>query len=241
MTQRILAIDGPAASGKSTVARRAAEALGWTYVDSGALYRVVTWRALRLKIAPENGNLFEHFLDGLQPDFFVSSGVARFKIEGIEDGRELRTHIVNENVSKFAALPEVRSRVVAWLRGMTRFGDLVMEGRDIGTVVFPDAGFKFYLDASPDERARRRHAEMAGKADLARLGEVGESLKRRDAIDSSRQTDPLKTASDAIVIDTTSLSIEEVTQLILKRVASRGLPRGRRNPHPEHWMTKEGI
>jgi len=164
-------------------------------------------------------------LTGLVADidinFFPDDGAVRFSIDGIEPGQELRTEAVDENVSHVSAVPGVRSKVVAWLRDMIRFGRLVMEGRDIGTAVFPDTEFKFYLDASPEERARRRHAEMGvgGRVSGISAEEVRRALERRDAVDSSREIDPLGVAPGAIVIDSTSMSIEEVVQAIVSKIS----------------------
>ena len=209
---QVIAIDGPAASGKSTVSRRVAARLGFLYVDSGALYRGMTWAALREGADCMDQAAVLRVVETCPIEFFVEDGAVRFAIDGIEPGDELRTDAINEHVSPVAANPGVRVKVVAWLRDMLRFGHLVVEGRDIGTKVFPDARVKFYLDADPEERARRRHGETAGGASVA---QVGASLKRRDRIDSGRKVDPLKTAEDACVIDSTDLSIDDVVELVV--------------------------
>lgn len=220
MKNKVIAIDGPAASGKSTVARRVASELGYLYVDSGALYRGVTWKALREKINAEDAGWLAGLVADIDIEFFIKGDAMYFRIDGVELGAELRTEAVNENVSQVSAVPEVRSQVHTWLRDMIRFGDLVMEGRDIGTVVFPEAEFKFYLDASPQERARRRHAEMGeAQNSVVSVEKVREGLERRDAIDSNRGNDPLAIAPEAVVIDSTSMSIEEVVQAIIGKIA----------------------
>jgi cytidylate kinase len=221
MVEKIVAIDGPSASGKSTVARRVAAGLGYLYVDSGALYRGVTWKALKEGIVTTDTTRVASMLGRIDISFFVRDNAVRFRIDGCELADELRTSAVNENVSKIAAMPAVRTQVVSWLRDMSQFGNLVMEGRDIGTAVFPDAGSKFYLDASEEERAKRRFREIEKGASKVTVSEVGESLKRRDSIDRGRKMDPLRIANGAEVIDTTRLDIDEVTKLILDRLKSK--------------------
>lgn len=218
-TNRAVAIDGPAASGKSTVSRRIAAELGYLYVDSGALYRAVTWRALRNNVDPRDRDAVASMLPECDFQFFVEDGAVCFTVDGVRPGMELRGKDVNDGVSHVAAMPEVRKQVVTWLRDMVRFGSVVMEGRDIGTAVFPEAPHKVYLDANPEERARRRHQEMVEQAgDAKSVDEVGESLRRRDVIDSTRKTDPLKIAADAMVIDSTGVHIDEVVQRILSHI-----------------------
>lgn len=215
----VLAIDGPAASGKSTVSRRVAKRYGFLYVDSGALYRGVTWAALARGIPGTDTAGVLATLEAARFTFRVQDGAVVFAIDGVTPVAELRTEAVNRNVSPVAATPEVRERVTGWLREMTQFGSLVMEGRDIGTAVFPDTPYKFYLDADPDVRAQRRHQEMAEAAISA--AEVGESLKRRDTIDSGRKTAPLRVASDAAVIDSSRLGIDEVVDAIVAEYERR--------------------
>jgi cytidylate kinase len=148
-------------------------------------------------------------------DFEVRDGAVCVRIDGRHVGPEIRTEAVNKHVSPVSAQPEVRRRIVDWLRGMSKLGPLVMEGRDIGTAVFPDTPFKFYLDASPEERARRRHAESAAGSTV---DEVRSSISRRDAIDSSRSVAPLQAARGAVVIDTTSMGVREVVAAISGRI-----------------------
>lgn len=210
----VIAIDGPAASGKSTVARRVAAALGRLYVDSGSLYRGVTWDVLRKR----NGDGNTAVGASTEFEFNVKDGAVRFAIGGVDPGIELRSSAVDENVSRVAADPAVRKLVVGCLRGMEKLGHLVMEGRDIGTAVFPDADMKFYLDASAEERARRRHAEVVERGSGLSVENVGSSIRKRDEKDSGRKTDPLRVAEDAVVIDTTAMTIDEVVVAILERV-----------------------
>ena len=214
MPSDVIAIDGPSASGKSTVARRVAARLGRLYVDSGALYRGITWRTLEEGRDPAVPAETLAVLQNLPVEFFVADGAVRFRIGGYEPVAEIRGERVNERVSEVAAVPEVRVQATAWLRAMADKGPLVMEGRDIGTVVFPDARFKFYLDASPEERARRRQGELTG-TDVSR---VMASLQTRDRRDSGRSTAPLRVASDARAVDTTGLSIDEVVDQIVASI-----------------------
>ena len=223
MKSGVIAIDGPSASGKSTVARRVAASLpGFVYVDSGALYRLVTHEALERGVPAADGPALKSFLGSLPVEFAVKDGAVVYSCGGRETGAELRTQRVNENVSQYSAIPPLRERVVSWLRSLARFGSLVVEGRDIGDVVFPRAEHKFFLDASADERARRRHQEiaLAGASDVS--GEmVGKSLSRRDEIDSGRAVAPLRVPDGAKVINSTSMGIDAVVALVLDCVSGR--------------------
>ena len=219
MKNVVVAIDGPSASGKSTVARKVAGELGWLYVDSGALYRAVTWKALKEGLDTKASESVAELVKTLVPEFYVKEGVVCFLLDGIALDRELRTEEINRNVSPVAAEATVRAHVTQWLRDMVELGNLVMEGRDIGTTVFPDSKFKFYLDASPEERARRRHAETEDTENMS-VKDVHESLSRRDKIDSRRMTAPLYVADDANVIDSTSMDISEVADRVIDFVSN---------------------
>ena len=177
----IVAIDGPAASGKSTVSREVARALGWTYVDSGALYRGITWKALRAGVPVRDAAAVQALLGRARWDFPARGRTVVFTVDGEEPGDALRGPDVRESVSDIAALPCVRAFVSDRLRALRRHAPLVMVGRDIGTVVFPDADFKFYLDADPSERARRRARDLAALEGAADLAQVRASIERRDA------------------------------------------------------------
>jgi CMP/dCMP kinase len=211
----VIAIDGPSASGKSTVARKVAAALGWLYVDSGAMYRAVAWQALQAGIEPADQGAVAAYVSTIEARFFEENGAVVFEMAGERPGEALRREAVNQAVSPVAANPAVRERVTAWLRDMRSQGKLVMEGRDIGSVVFPDAAHKFYLDASPEERARRRHAEAQEGLSVAA---IGASLQRRDQIDSKRKAAPLAVAPDAVIVDSTGLTIDDVVAAILKHI-----------------------
>ncbi|MCC6435592.1 MAG: (d)CMP kinase [Acidimicrobiales bacterium] len=200
---RVVAIDGPAGSGKSTIARALARALDLRYLDTGAMYRAVTAAVLRAGIAPDDAGAVAELAGRSQLEV-----AERVTIDGVDVTEEIRGPAVTAAVSAVAANAAVRATLVerqrAWVR---RHGGGVLEGRDIGTVVFPDAALKVYLTASPDARAARRAAE--GTAGLDRVA-VAADLARRDRLDSSREASPLATADDAVMVDTTDMTIDEV-------------------------------
>lgn len=213
---RIIAIDGPSASGKSSVSREVARRLGWVYVDSGAVYRGLTLEFLRRGMDTRDAAAVECALPDVRLEFFLDAARAvRFRIGEAVLNAELRSDEVCRHVSHVAAVPAVRAQVVEWLRGMVRFGNLVMEGRDIGTVVFPGAILKIYLDADLETRARRRHLELADQMAPDGVHAVGASLQQRDALDRNRAVHPLQAAHDARVLDTTVMSLEEVVASVL--------------------------
>lgn len=222
MSNFIVAIDGPAASGKSTVSRKVAAELGGVHVDSGSLYRGLTWQCLRQGVDCGDEQAVLKTMRALRLAYFLDAGSVRFTFDGEDPGAELRSESVAEQVSAVAAMAPVRTWINEYLRGLTRCGSLVMEGRDIGSVVFPAAPFKFYLDASPEERARRRLADQSAGSAGSGLSQIKTSLLRRDARDSERATAPLARAPDARPIDTTGLSIEEVVTAIVKAIRTGG-------------------
>ena len=214
---RIVALDGPSAAGKSTVARGVAQELGWLYVDSGALYRAITWQLL----ASDEGAveaITQEQLQQMEWSFFEQAGAVAFQINGYQPVEELRNKAVREAVALVAAQPAVRNVVVSSLRSFAKMGSLVIEGRDIGSVVFPDTPHKFYLDADPHERAMRRYRELAQAGENEKAEAVLASLAKRDKIDSTRAQDPLQVASDAVRIDTTHLALKEVIEMVINRV-----------------------
>ncbi len=217
----VIAIDGPSASGKSTVARRVAERLGYVYVDSGSFYRGITWKAVSCGVAPSDLPAVKALLGRLDLRLFLENKAVRFTVDGINPGEELRSASTVASVSEFAAVPEVRAAVVGWLRQTVKFGNLVVEGRDIGSVVFPDAAAKFYIDASPEERARRRYAEDAARRQAADLQSVRKIIDKRDRIDSTRQVAPLTVPVGAVTLDTTGMSIDDVVNAVLSRVSAQ--------------------
>lgn len=219
----IVAIDGPSASGKSTVSRQAAQRLKYIYVDSGAMYRGMTWKAVREGVDVQNPDAVIDLMLESAWDLFLEGLVLNFTIDGEDPTDHLRSEPVRERVSYVAAIPEVRIFMVARLRETAEFGDVVMEGRDIGSVVFPEAPFKYYLDADPAERARRRHLELVATEGDGNVQDVLHSLQRRDSIDSNRSVAPLQIPLGARVINTTAMSIEQVVDRIVTDVeTSRG-------------------
>ncbi len=208
-----IAIDGPSASGKSTVARRVAEALGRVYVDSGAVYRGITWRVMALGVASGDVAGVVAAVGRMRVAASVLERAVKFTYDGFDPGGAIRTAPVAERVSEIAAVPEIRAKVTGLLREAAGFGPLVMEGRDIGSIVFPGARHKFYLDADPQERARRRAAE--GQGEDGEVKRVLGAISRRDARDSGRVTAPLRVAPGAIVIDTTGLSLDQVVARVI--------------------------
>ncbi|WP_372797504.1 (d)CMP kinase [Pontiella sp.] len=215
---KTIAIDGPSASGKSSVSKGVAAALDFIYVDSGALYRGITWQALRKGVDTTDAAAVIDCMESADWDFFVQDGAATFSVDGDVPVQELREKAVRENVAHVAVIPEVRTFVVDSLRALENFGSLVMEGRDIGSKVFPDSPYKFYLDADPEERAMRRYRELVEAGESEKAEEVMESLKKRDKIDSTRKTDPLTVAPGAQVIDSTSMTLEDVIRTVVNAV-----------------------
>ncbi len=197
-TYRAVAIDGPAASGKSTVAKRLAESLGLVMVNSGAMYRAVTWQVLQEGIDPENRAAVLEAMSRMRIDCGVKNNLSTIAINDRLLTTEIRSAGVNEHVSKVASILEVRESLVAMQRDYLEEYDVVMEGRDIGSVVFPDTPFKLYVSASEEVRAARR----------AKEGESDEVAKR-DAQDSNRKASPLRVADGSIVIDSSDLTIDE--------------------------------
>jgi len=209
---RIIAIDGPAASGKSSVARELAHRLGYVYVNSGAMYRALTWHVLERGIASDDAAGVAALAASAALTCELRGHQSLTLIAGVDPDPFLRDDRVNENVSRVSSVPRVREIIVAHLRRYALSDDVVMEGRDIGSVVFPETPFKFYIDASPDIRARRRAAQ--GQHDV---------IAARDQADSSRRTSPLIIAEDALVIDSSNLTIDGVVGEIIGRLKLKGL------------------
>lgn len=206
---RCIAIDGPVASGKSAVGGAVARKLGYRFVDTGMMYRAVTWQALERGIDTDD----EAALAKLAEDAKIEVAEGRVLIDGVDTTGRLRSQRVGERVSLVSRVPGVRTAMVERQRLLAAEGGIVMAGRDIGTVVLPDAPLKVYLDASPEERVRRRHAELVGSASPE---QVREELALRDAIDKEREASPLRPANDAVIIDTGHLSLEQVVDRILE-------------------------
>jgi cytidylate kinase len=210
----VIAIDGPSGAGKGTVARQVAETLGYRHVDTGAMYRAVAWAAADRGVPLDD----EAAVAALAGGATIEVDAARVAIDGVDVTTAIRTPAVDRTASLVARLPAVREVLVARQRAMAGDGRLVMEGRDIGTVVFPDAPVKIYLDADPAERARRRAHDPAHQSGSYGVAAVATALADRDAADRSRATSPLAMAADAVHLDTTRLSIADVVGRVLALV-----------------------
>jgi CMP/dCMP kinase len=213
----VVAIDGPAGAGKSTIAKRLAGRLGFTYIDTGAMYRAVALWALRRGVGFED----MHRLEQLAIAAEIELGPGSISLNGEDVTEAIRTSEVSNGASRIAVIPGVRRAMVAKQRAIGERTSVVMEGRDIGTVVFPDADVKVFLDAHPPERVRRRFEELRAKGEEVAEGALAAQMKERDQRDSTRSDAPLSQAPDAIYLDSTPLGIEEVEEAILKIVRSR--------------------
>lgn len=213
---KVIAIDGPSGAGKSSVSRIVGEKTGFLHVDSGALYRIITWQCLENKIDTDDPEAIAAFANDVKIDCRGIDGRIVYFVDGEEPGNRIRTPEVNAHASKVAVVKEVRDRITAILRGLTTNGDLVVEGRDITTAVFPDSPARFYLTASAEARAARRQKEEVEKG-IANQSteEVKASLLARDAIDSTRKYAPLKKADGALEIDSTHLTLDEVVDAVM--------------------------
>ena len=216
----IIAIDGPAGSGKSTIAKLVAKDMGLVYLDTGAMYRLVTLKALNEGILGNDGlnelDKIKKLLDDLNIDIRGNG----FYLDDVDVSEEIRKPVVSENVSDVAAIREVREKMVDLQRKFSESKNVILDGRDIGTVVFPNADLKIFLVADAKERAKRRYRELIQKGENVEIEEIYENILKRDKIDSIRKESPLKKAKDAVEVDTTSKSIEEVKNEILRMVNS---------------------
>ncbi len=218
---RVIAIDGPSGAGKSSVAKRVGMMLGFLHVDSGALYRIMTWQCLLNRIDTANPEAVAAFAKNVAVECVPRNGAIAYLVDGKEPGDAIRTPEINKHASPVATVKEVRDRVTAWLRDMTRFGDLIVEGRDITTAVFPESPARFYLVASAEARAERRRKEEVEKGIANQSAEeVKRSLLARDAIDSTRKHAPLRKADGALEIDSTHLTLDEVIQTVIEALPS---------------------
>ncbi len=217
----IVAIDGPSGAGKSTVSRLVAQELGFIYIDTGAMYRCVALLALRAGLVCREGPLLDELLENLDINF-KGTALAQLVFLGKEDvTKSIREHRVSADASRFSALPSVRKRLVALQRKMGQAGGVVMEGRDIGTNVFPEAQAKFFLEATAAERAGRRHLELKSKGQSISFDRILEDQRIRDENDKNRELNPLARAKDAIVVDTTGISIDMVVEKLCKMVKKK--------------------
>jgi cytidylate kinase len=213
----IVAVDGPSGAGKGTVARATARALDYTHVDTGAMYRAVAWRALDLGIGVGEDDRIASLAAVSQ----LALDGGRTLIDGHDVTEAIRTPAIDMAAAAVARIPGVRAVLVERQRAIGKDGGVVMEGRDIGTVVFPAAEVKVYLDASPEERARRRAADPAHRGGPADVADVAEGMAARDKSDSSRSVSPLVRAADAVYIDTTGIAIEDVVAQVVALVRDK--------------------
>ena len=223
--EMIIAIDGPAGSGKTSTARAVARELGYTYLDTGAMYRAITLAAIRAGV-PMTDAAVSEAAGRVQLDIRYDEGDMRVFLDGADVTEEIRSREVNERVSQVSAYAFVRDKMVEAQRGIARRivehgGGVVVDGRDIGTVVFPEAELKLFMQASPEVRARRRYDELVAAGIQARYEDVLENVVARDAFDSSRDIAPLKKAADAIEVDTSSISFTDQVSLVVNKVLER--------------------
>ena len=217
MSALIIAIDGPSGAGKGTVARAVASELGYRHIDSGAMYRAVGWKALRDGVPLEN----EGEVAALAERAHIEVSSAGVTIDGHDVTRAIRTPEIDRAATAVARLPPVRAILVDRQQQMGVGGGMVMEGRDIGTVVFPNADVKAYLDASPEERARRRAIDPAHTGGPAAVSDVATLLTQRDEIDRTRKASPLYAAADAVIVDTTGKNVDQVVREVLEVIAMK--------------------
>ncbi len=218
MTKRrlVIAIDGPAASGKTTTARLASERLGYVHIDTGAMYRAVTLKVLRAGLSPGNSEGVASLLATTHVGLTRTAGGLRVMLDGEDVTEAIRTPVVTRAVSAVSSQRKVRDAMVREQRAMGKDGGIVLEGRDIGTVVFPDADLKFFMVAGIRSRALRRHKELADRGENIPPDFLEREIAERDAHDASRAESPLRRADDAIEIDTSDLSIDEQVELVVE-------------------------
>jgi cytidylate kinase len=211
----VIAIDGPSGAGKSTTARLLAERLGYLYIDTGAMYRAVGWKASREGIDPADERRLEELCRRIEVVIRQDTGGSRFYVDGQDVTAELRTPEMGMLASAVSKSPSVRARLLTLQRALGANGGVVMDGRDIGTVVFPGADVKFFLEAGAEERGRRRYLELREKGMDVDLDRITREIRDRDRQDSSRALAPLRKADDALLIDSTGLPIDEVLKIML--------------------------
>ena len=226
MAELVVTIDGPAASGKSTAARLLAERLGVSFLDTGAMYRAVTLAAMRADVDMNDEEKLLEVLDNTEFEFTIKKSKMTVHINGVDVSEQIRQPEVTANARHIASATGLREKLVEMQRQFAvRQKKIITEGRDQGTVAFPNADIKFYLTAEPGERARRRQVELRAKGGGERLEKIQKAIEERDKSDQGRAVGPLRPADDAIVVDTTGLSIEEVVEKLLGCVKEKCLRR----------------
>jgi len=217
-SNKIIAIDGYSSCGKSTLAKALADKLHYVYIDSGAMYRAVTLYFIRNNVSIAAKEQVDEALKAIHIDFRKEAGKTHLFLNGEDVSEEIRQMYVSENVSEVSAIKEVRAAMVHQQQKMGQQRNLVMDGRDIGTTVFPNASLKIFMMADPDVRAKRRHLELTAKGETVSLEEVFKNLAHRDYIDTTRKESPLVRAEDAVVLDNTDLNEAEQLQFVLDRL-----------------------
>ena len=214
----VITIDGPAGAGKTSIAKIVSRKLGYNYIDTGAMYRAISWKAFREKIDLKAKEELIKMVRNTKIELKNRAGTVRVYLDGKDVTNKIRGKRLAEGASILATVPEVREQLVKIQRRLGSSGGIVVEGRDIGTVVFPRADYKFYLDASIKERALRRYRELKVKGEEGQLAELEKAIRSRDKRDRTRGVAPLKIAPDAVIIDSTYMSKKEVVEFILKRI-----------------------
>ncbi len=217
----VIAIDGPAGAGKSSVAKRVAQALGYRYLDTGALYRALAWKAMQSGLRPQDTRYIIEMTRETRVELQQHNGEQRVVVDGEDVTDAIRAPEVGNLASPISAIPEVREILLDWQREFGRQGGTVAEGRDTGTVVFPKAEVKIFLTASLDERARRRHKELLERGINISFEQVKLDMEARDQRDSTRHVAPLRPAPDAVVINTDHMSLDEVVEEVLRICRAR--------------------
>ena len=211
----IIALDGPAGAGKSTVAKAVAERLGLLYLDTGAMYRAVTWAVIQSDIHPQDQRSIERLLQSINLEFFQKDGKVQIRLDGNDISTEIRSASVTKLVPLVAENPSVRHFLVQWQRKIAEQGNIVVDGRDIGTYVLPHADCKIFLIAAEEERVKRRFEQLKHMNQQVSYERVREEMRERDRIDRERDLAPLRQAEDAIAVDTTGRSVEDIVDQII--------------------------
>ena len=216
-----IAIDGPAGAGKSTAARKAAENLNFIYVDTGAMYRTIGLYMLENQVSADNEDALKNALDQIQIELKYKDGVQCMFLNGEDVSGRIRTPEVSAQASVVAAVPEVREKLLDLQRSMAASQDVIMDGRDIGTHILPDAELKIFLTASVEERARRRYLELVEKGEECNIEDIRKDIADRDYRDMHRETAPLRQAEDAVLLDTSDMTLDEVVTEITRLAKER--------------------
>ena len=240
-----IAIDGPAGAGKSTIARLAAKRLGFVYVDTGAMYRAIALYFLRKGIRPEDVQTIASLVQGAEITIRYVDGTQQVILNGEDVSGQIRTEEVGNMASATSAIPAVRAHLLELQRNLAASANVIMDGRDIGTCILPDADVKIFLTASTSVRAMRRYRELQEKGMMCNLEEIEQDIIARDARDMNRETAPLKQAEDAMLLDSSDMTREQVVQAILEAAFSRGLAPGSQkasdHADSEAGQTKEEV